>query len=266
MGSNKRQARLDAIRDACSEYVSGRLPDDLAAVAKGALVEASLPPDSIKIVPDEGDQEGQTLLLWYPSVTADAEIQLRPAVRIEAGAKSAIDPHAAATVIPYVADVLDAADLSVGNITTIGADRTFWDKVIILHGLRRWFDKRGVLHKEGDRISRHYYDVHQLLTTDVGRAATSDIAMAIDCARHARMFFDRPDFDLASAVTGRFMLTPASDMVGALRRDYANMIGMIFGVAPDFDAVLESVVDLEKRISAIARQAAELQPPDGSVH
>jgi hypothetical protein len=79
--------------------------------------------------------------------------------------------------------------------------------------------------------------------------AASDLAMAKDCARHARMFFDRPAFDLLSAVEGRFAVAPAPGMIDALRRDYGNMSGMIFGPVPPFDAVLESIVSLDARLN-----------------
>ena len=40
------------------------------------------------------------------------------------------------------------------------------------------------------------------------------------------MFFDSPDFDLASAEPGSFALMPVYGMIDALRRDYANTVGM----------------------------------------
>ena len=82
---------------------------------------------------------------------------------------------------------------------TVVAERTFWDKVVILHGLRQWFDARGALRGGGQRISRHYYDVYRLLESDIGRAASSDLALGVDCVRHARLFFNSPDLNLATA-------------------------------------------------------------------
>ncbi len=252
LSGKKRQARLDSIRDACSEYICGPLRANLADTTHNAFREAGLPPDSIKIVVDEDDRDRQTLLLLYPSVAAEAEGHIEPAVRIESGAKSALSPHAPGAVVPYVANDLGNADFTVSNITTVDAGRTFWDKVIILHGLRQWFDRRSVLRHEGQRVSRHYYDLHQLLRSPIGRAAANDIAMAIDCARHARMFFGSPALNLDSAVAGAFTLVPSPGMVEALKADYANMVGMIFGTPPDFNAVIESVVNIEGQISAIA--------------
>jgi len=63
------------------------------------------------------------------------------------------------------------------------------------------------------------------------------------------MFFDRPDYDLASVAVGSFAIAPSDAMIDAPERDYANTIAMIFGPAPDFDEVLASVKQIEQRIN-----------------
>src|SRR5690606_29634839 len=70
-------------------------------------------------------------------------------------------------------------------------ERSFWDKIVILHGLRRWFDIRGELKGNGQRVSRHYYNVCQLLASEAGQQALKDRGLGADCVAHARMFFDR---------------------------------------------------------------------------
>jgi len=62
------------------------------------------------------------------------------------------------------------------------------------------------------------------------------------------MFFGRQDFDLDSAATGRFALTPHAEMLDRLRRDYEAMTGMVFGQIPPFDDVVGSVAALEARL------------------
>ncbi|RWM05400.1 MAG: nucleotidyl transferase AbiEii/AbiGii toxin family protein, partial [Mesorhizobium sp.] len=63
---------------------------------------------------------------------------VRPAIRLESGAKSALDPNRPITITPYVGEEAAGIDLTVADVTTIDATRTFWDKVVIAHGLRRW--------------------------------------------------------------------------------------------------------------------------------
>ena len=65
-----------------------------------------------------------------------------------------------------------------------------------------------------------------------------------------RHLVDRPDFDLASAHSPSFVLTPEGDMYDELRRDYSAMAAMIFGDPPEFDAIVETVATVEQAINS----------------
>jgi hypothetical protein len=121
---------------------------------------------------------------------------------------------------------------------------------VILHGLARWFERRGELRGGGQRVSRHDYDLHRLLSEDVAATALANADLGRDCVRHARMFFNSPDLDLAAAEPGSFVLSPTDAMLDPLRRDYIAMTGMIFGDAPAFEAVITSIAELETRLNA----------------
>ena len=250
MSAKKRKEKLEAIRDACQAYIAGPLLTQLAGLLSTSLAKASIATAGARVELDADDDGRQTLLLWYPSVTAATDGYVRPAVKIESGAKSALDPHRPVTISPYVAAEVDGIDLSVANVTTVDAQRTFWDKVVILHGLNRWFDRRSELRGGGQRVSRHYYDLHRLLSEDVAAKALADADLGRDCVRHARMFFNSPDLDLATAAPGSFLLRPADAMLEPLRRDYVAMRGMIFGDAPTFEAVIATITELETRLNA----------------
>ena len=243
LSGKKRRARLDAIRDACRTYVTGPLREFLDK----QLADATGGIGRIEI--DDADSDGQTLLVWYPEIEPRDETYVRPAVRIESGAKSALDPHRPVTIRPYIAEDTSGLDLAVHGVTTIDAARTFWDKVVIAHGLRRWHERRGVLRQEGQRVSRHYYDLHCLFHSEIGEPALANRDLGSDCVRHARMFFDRSDYDLASAAPGTFAIAPTGAMLDALSRDYASTISMIFGKAPAFEKILTSIDRIERALN-----------------
>lgn len=248
LSRKKREATLNAIKAACEAYINGPLLEQLSSIVAAAADRTGLPAGQFRVAPHDADS--QTLLVHYPTATP-ADGYIEKAVKIESGAKSALDPHSVHTLRPYADDDTPDLDLTVPNVTIVDAERTFWDKVVILHGLRRWFDIRGELRGGGHRVSRHYYDIHMLLASETGEKALAKPALGTDCVAHARMFFDRPDFDLASAVAPSFALSPEKSMYDELRRDYGAMSTMIFGSAPDFDAVVESVADLQSRLNAV---------------
>lgn len=244
LSGKKRNARLEEIKDACKVYINGPLHAELTLIFEARLKAAGLAATEIRVTSDDSDPDGQTLLIWYPTATPRSEY-VQAAIKIESGAKSALDPNSEVPIKPYVDDDLPTLDLTVPAVRTVDPQRTFWDKVVILHGLRRWFDKRGELRGGGQRVSRHYYDLHKLVATPVGAAAIADKPLGADCVAHARMFFNRPDFDLASAVPGTFALVPHNAMIEQLRIDFRAMQGMIFGDPPDFEDVLNSITELE---------------------
>jgi Nucleotidyl transferase AbiEii toxin, Type IV TA system len=242
LSGKQRRIRLDAIRESCKAYINGPLAARLAQHA------AAIGGGRMRLEQDPDDADGQTLLLWYPAAAAPADDYIRSAMKIEAGAKSALDPHTIASVLPYITGDLDL-DLRVPNVVTVAAERTFWDKIIILHGLRQWFDRRGVLRHGGQRVSRHCYDVHQLLKNERSPAWLESRTLAADCATHARLFFGSTDLGLETAARGTFTLMPSEPMREALRADYVAMTGMIFGGVPSLDAILASVEEVERRVN-----------------
>lgn len=102
LSGKKRRAKLDAIRDACRAYITGPLRESLAVL----LAEATDGAGRVEV--DAADPDGQTLLVWYPAVESCGDAYIRPAVWIESGAKSALDPHRPVLIRPYVAGCAEA--------------------------------------------------------------------------------------------------------------------------------------------------------------
>jgi len=90
--AKKRKARLDAIKDACQAYINGPLRAELAQILRDRLRAAGLPADAARVEADDTDADGQTLLIWYPAATPRSDY-VGAAIKIESGAKSALDPN-----------------------------------------------------------------------------------------------------------------------------------------------------------------------------
>jgi len=250
LSKKERTRRLDAIKTACQAYIDSKLRVELDALGKETMVTAGKDPASLSVVLDDADQDRQSLLIHYPSAVEKSEY-VTPSVKIESGAKSALDPNEDKTIVPYLGpDFTEGDNLAVTEVTTIDPERTFLDKILILHGMTFYFDAKGVLRGNG-RMSRHYYDVHRLMGAPVGEKACTDDALIEDCVRHARMFFYRAKTGLDTARRGSFRLRPTEPMLDPLRRDYEAMAAMIFGEVPSFETVLESVERAEERLNTI---------------
>ena len=79
LGTKVRGRRLDVIRETCSAFIIGPLRDALEKLLRDVPGGASA-----RVEPDPEDEERQSLLIWYPRLTAVGEGYLGPAVKIEA--------------------------------------------------------------------------------------------------------------------------------------------------------------------------------------
>lgn len=248
MGRNRRKEYVKGVLAACQDHIATRMLPLLTELVTEAMTRADIARSRFNVELDQRDGDGQNILFTYPSVTDEGDYFQR-AILIEAGPRSAIEPYADQTIRPYVADDYSQADLAVSGVTTVNPGRTFWDKIILLHGLRQTFEVTGHLPHDGNRASRHYYDLHRLHPAVNAEAWLLDVALRESCVLHADIFFSRPRDRRDLATPGSFTLFPNAGMQAALRADYERMRGMIFGSAPSFEEVLASIEDLERRVN-----------------
>jgi hypothetical protein len=91
----------------------------------------------------------------YLSVTPP-DAYITKSVKIESSAKSALDPNSVRMITPCVDGDVPAFEPTVAGVTAVDAERTFWGKVLIRHGMRRRHDIRGLPCGNDQRISKHY--------------------------------------------------------------------------------------------------------------
>ena len=199
---------------------------------------------------DEGDVDGQTLFVEYPTLYPSGDVvYVAPRVRIEAGARSALDPSLDCTVSPYVADELPDWSFEVGDIRVIAPERTYWEKLLILHGVSCGYRVAQRLPTDKDRISRHYYDVAMLTETNLGRAALSNVALLDAVRNHNLIAFRQAWKRFEEAVPGSLRLVPEAELRRVIERDYGAMHGMVLGEAPEFGWVMEQLRRAEVAIN-----------------
>ena len=131
--------------------------------------------------------------------SADSYVQA--AVRIEGGARPDLGPAEPREIVPYIASEMpDTADLTVSNVTTVKPERTFWEKVPILHAMMEMTEKRRQdINPERpvpdlNRYSRHYYDVPPCPERGLRRDAL-EIELVDDRCRCLRIAGARVDLD-----------------------------------------------------------------------
>ncbi len=242
LGTNARNRLAQELKETASEFIRGALATELV----------ELFPDCA-VAEDADDPDLSTLLVQYPSLyDSGSDAYVLPRVKIEGGARSALDPHALQELSPYIADELAGENLTVGGLITIDPERTLLEKALILHGWHCGFRDQGRLPADRNLLSRHYYDVAMMVPTPIADRAVGDTELLAAVRDHALKFFPRGWMKLREAQPGSIRLSPQDELAARLTTDYAAMQGMILGEALAFDEVLTRIAELEERLNANA--------------
>ena len=234
--------RIAALVAACQQTICDRLLPELRA-------------DFASVIGTEGwsveldATDPQTVIFTYPrsELAGPLPAAIRPAIRLEMGARSddwpaedrEIRPHAA-EAFPAVFEVAASCRAHV-----LDARRTFWEKATLLHA--EFHRPAGKAAAPG--LSRHYYDLQQLSRQDLGRQALDRLDLLERVVVHKRLFFASAWAHYETAKAGSLDLVPPEERVPALRADYARMREMIFGDAPAWEEIVRGLQELEDRMN-----------------
>ena len=247
LSGKKRRVLFEELRSACSAYILGEFRSALTRMIHDIA-------DKCDIVPDEGDTDRQTLFIDYPTLYPSSNVAyLASRVRIEAGARSALDPSLSRTITPYIAKELPDWSFDADNIHVIAPERTYWEKLLLVHGLHCGYRDEERLPGDPNRILRHYYDVAMITVTETGRAALSDFDLLAAVRNHNLIAFRQAWKRFEEAVPGTVRLVPQPELRAVIERGYRALEGMIFGDVPDFGWIMEQLRFAEAEINSLRR-------------
>lgn len=234
--------RIKALVAACQEAIRDRLLPairrDFASVMGAGRWQVAL---------DAADP--QTIIFIYPRSDPAAAFPeaIRPAVRLELGARSDDWPAEDREIRPYAAEAFPQAFPIAAScrVHVLDARRTYWEKATILHA--EFHRPPGKAAAEG--MSRHYYDLYRLSQQPIGRQALDRADLLERVVAHKRLFFTSAWARYETARPGSFHIVPPEERIPALRADYARMREMIFGEAPAWEQIVQGLQELEDQIN-----------------
>ena len=200
-------------------------------------------PDSFHLYIDPLD--AQTVCFAYPRIFGEDAIL--PVIRLEIGTLAAWTPTIQTVIKPFAAEQFPEVFLQAGTeLKTVTAERTFWEKVTILH--KEAFRTNGSI---PSRYSRHYYDLWCMMYSTVKDRAFSDLDLLKKVTEFKARFYPSGSAHYELAVPGSMRLMPPKNSRVELYADYRHMRNMIFGNIPEFDDILLSMETLERQINEL---------------
>ena len=193
---------------------------------------------------DEGDP--QTICFEYPRIFSDASILQM--IRLEIGALAAWSPATKKVVIPFVANYYPHLfeDPKI-NILTVSVERTFWEKITILHHEANRPEKL----KLPSRYSRHYYDLYCIAKSKFKECAFNNLGLLEQVVDFKKKFYPRKWAKYEEAVPGTLKLVPPLYRFSDLAKDYKDMKEMFYGDYPEFDELMKMIKCLEDEINKL---------------
>ena len=195
---------------------------------------------------DPDDKEQCTVNFYFPHVFNTD--YLRQEIRLEIGPLAEWVPSHPVAITPTAAEQFPGAFESADTVvSTVDVERTFWEKVTILHKTAASYEQKGI----PSRYARHYYDLYQMSRSDVKENAFARKELLEQDVRFKLKFYYARNASYETAQIGTVRLVPDEAAIKDLSVDYDHMKDMIYGDKPSFDEIMESIAALENEINEL---------------
>ena len=179
----------------------------------------------------------------------DGNPYILPKVKVEVSGRSMSEPVSEIALDSMIDQVYPKAPFAEQKfmVRAVLPERTFLEKVFLLH--EEFAKPRDLIRIE--RMSRHMYDIGQMLKTPIAERAINDTVLYRQVVEHRRTFIGLRGFDYDTLYPATLNIVPPASVVEQWKADYENMrLHMIYGESVPFD---ELVKELEKLNSVINR-------------
>jgi len=245
--STKRKELAEELRSAIVHEVNSHILPNLHN-----QFEIILGKNGWDLSPSKEEHEEMTLLFHYPNA-AEYSKYLQPQIKIEFG-RGDQQPSQKSSVTPHVTEGFpDLFTVKSAEVLVLDSERTFWEKVTLLHAENNRPDPT----KLKSRMARHWSDVAMMSTAE----RFADQKLSLDLLRQVigfkKIYFPANWANYDSAVPGTLRIVPNEPIQRILRKDYDQMQEMFPTKPLTFDEILSRLEALQKRINALKGSPGE---------
>lgn len=193
----------------------------------------------------DSDKDPVVLQVQYRSVVPSMGNYMLPYVKVEISSLSMRYPTEVRAMRSLLGESFEEEDADACvEARTVLPTRTFLEKVFLL---AEEFQKAK---PRTQRMSRHYYDLMQLLESRFGEDALADRQLYSDIVAHREAYYHVHYIDYGQLQPENLsFLPPTSELWEAYRADYEAMRQVyVYGETPDFEKMMLAMEDLQKRI------------------
>lgn len=166
-----------------------------------------------------------------------------PKVKVEISGRSMSEPVGEVALDAMIDQVYPKAPFAEPKfmVRAVLPERTFLEKVFLLH---EEFTKPKELIRV-ERMSRHMYDIGQMLKTPIAERAINDAELYRQIIAHRRAFIGLRGFNYDTLYPATLNIVPPASIIEQWKADYENMrLHMIYGDSVSFEVLVNYLKNL----------------------
>ena len=185
----------------------------------------------------------------YPTVYAENDTgYIRSFVKLEIGPIAEWTPSHITRISPFVSEQYPALFTKKDTtVRTIDAERTFWEKITILHKISN-FPEEKIL---PEHYARHLYDVYCMGHSPIKESAFNKKELLEKDVIFKQKFYYAKNAHYETATLADVKLVPKGKILKDLESDYKAMEEMIYGDKPDFSEIIQYLTELQDEIHSL---------------
>lgn len=238
----------DKLRRAACTFVREKLQLDL----RNKLIENGIAEDKFKInvnITPLTTTDPEIIEVEYQSVFNHLPY-IRSKVIVEVSGRSMNEPVTTVGISSFIDDVFAGAPFAEQKfeVCAVLPERTFLEKIFLLH--EEFARPSNLIRTE--RMSRHLYDVAQIMNTPIAERALLDENLYKTVIEHRRMFIGLKCFDYTTLLPQTLTLVPPEEIREQWKEDYKVMQEtMIYGDSPSYEELIGKMQLLNDRIKEL---------------
>ena len=245
----------DKLRRAACSFVRETMQHDLAA----QLYQNGISKEKFKVNVDitpVSTTDPEIININYDSVFSvsidgmDGNQYILPKVKVEVSGRSMSEPVSEIMIDSMIDQVYSKAPFAEHKfmVRAVLPERTFLEKIFLLH--EEFAKPKDLIRIE--RMSRHMYDIGQMLKTPIAERAVNDALLYRQVVEHRRTFIGLRGFDYDTLYPATLNIVPPPSVFEQWKSDYENMrLHMIYGESASFEVLVKELEKLNSIINQI---------------
>jgi len=238
----------DRLRRAACSFVREKLQHDLAKQLENNRINPNDFSVKVNITPIS-TTDPEIIEVEYDSLFTE-ENYIKRKVIIEVSGRSMSEPLQLVLLRSMIDEEFKDEEFAEipFEVRAVVPQRTFIEKICLLHD--EFAKPQDTMRTE--RMSRHLYDLVQIMDTPIAEKALSDKHLYNSVVEHRRVFVGLKGFDYSTLAPQTIKIVPPDYVIDLWKTDYETMQRtMIYGKSLPFEKLIDKIKELNEKVNKI---------------